>query len=94
MVACPGVHAYSATRHFRHVSPQLDETESPQQNPCMQALANGLYLLFNGAMSSIHAVVSPVTIAIVLCLGSLTWLATLETDELNRQGHKPTIERH
>jgi hypothetical protein len=60
----------------------------------MQALANGLFLMFNGALSSIHAVISPVTIAVVLCVGSLTWIAVLESDELNRQAHKPTIERH
>jgi len=60
----------------------------------MTILSNGFFTIFNGAWSTLHDLASPVAIAVVICAASLTWLAILECDELDRQGTKPVIGRH
>jgi hypothetical protein len=60
----------------------------------MQILANGLLLIVNGTLSTVHTVASPISIAVVVCAGALAMLARLEIKEVSRQGIKPTIERH
>lgn len=60
----------------------------------MLTLSNGLALVVNGALSAVRHVVSPVTIAVVLCAISLAWLGYIEVEDLNRRASKPTIERH
>lgn len=60
----------------------------------MNIFANGLAIEFNGLLSTLHHVVSPITVAVILSVMSLAFLATFEVEELNRQGIKPVIERH
>jgi len=60
----------------------------------MNILSNGLTTIFNGIWATLHALVSPLTIAVVLAGASLAWLALLECDELDRKGTKPIIGRH
>lgn len=60
----------------------------------MLSLANGLALLFNGALSSVRALATPVTIAVLVTVVALGQLASIEVHELNRQSTKPTIGRH
>lgn len=57
----------------------------------MESLANGLYTVINGVYSLVDAVLSPAAMLVALVAASLTWLALIELDEIDRQGRKPEI---
>jgi len=59
----------------------------------MDALANGLVTVANGARTLADGVLTPVALMCAVIAASLVWLALIELDELNRQGTKPEIER-
>lgn len=55
---------------------------------------DGLVVLFNGVAAIFAAVSGPAAWLVAICVASLTWLAVVEVDELDRQGRKPTVGRH
>lgn len=60
----------------------------------MLVLSNGIITLFNGAFWAVRDLISPVAIALIISAVGLAWMATLECDELDRQGTKPIVRRH
>jgi len=60
----------------------------------MNVLANGLTTLFNGLFYLIGSLVSPVMLAVLVAGASLSWLALLECDDLDRRGTKPLVGTH
>lgn len=60
----------------------------------MSILSAGLVVIVNGLLTMLGALASPLTIAGIAGGAALVWLALIETDELNRQGVKPTVGRH
>lgn len=60
----------------------------------MDMLGNGLVTLANGAQSALSGLLSPMGIAMCIIGVSLSWLALVEVELLNRQGAKPRIGRH
>jgi hypothetical protein len=60
----------------------------------MNALGTGLILMANGLLTMLHHLADKVTLVSVLSVLSLWWLATIEIEELNRQGTKPDVGRH
>lgn len=57
-------------------------------------LADGMTVLFNGAVATLGALVSPLPLLLVLCTASLAWAAVVEIDELNVRSFKPDVQRH
>lgn len=60
----------------------------------MDALSAGLTTIANGALEVLGFMASPLVIAFVLCTISIGWLAAIRIEELDRQGTKPTVQRH
>lgn len=60
----------------------------------MDALAAGLTALVNGLIALAGVLVSPVVGSLVLGALACAWLATMEIEELDRQGTKPEVGRH
>jgi hypothetical protein len=60
----------------------------------MNALTAGLKTIANGVLSTLGALGTPVAIALILCGGSLLWLAMVEIHELDRLGTKPRVITH
>jgi hypothetical protein len=60
----------------------------------MTIFSNSLITLTNGAFDFITRLFSPVSIILILLVISLSWMALLEMDEMNRQGTKPDVGRH
>lgn len=56
-----------------------------------ESLASGIITVLNGLWAIVGAVLSPITIIVVLTAVSFAWLALLENDELDRQATKPQI---
>lgn len=53
-----------------------------------------MVLIANGALTIVGRLASLDAIVAVLAGVSLWWLATMEIEELNRQGVKPDVVRH
>jgi hypothetical protein len=60
----------------------------------MTAVGTGLVLIVNGALEIARQFTSLTTIVVLVAGASLWWLATMEIEELNRQGVKPDVARH
>lgn len=60
----------------------------------MEAVGTGLILLANGAMTIIGQFASFAVVVGAVAAVSLWWLATMEVEEINRQGVKPDVARH
>lgn len=60
----------------------------------MTSLSTGFIALFNGLLDLLHALGSPLTLATVVSVASVLWLAGVEVEELDRQGVKPDVGRH
>lgn len=60
----------------------------------MDVVGTGLVLIANGALEIVHRFTSLTTIVVLVAAVSLWWLATIEIEELNRQGVKPDVTRH
>jgi hypothetical protein len=60
----------------------------------MEALGTGLVLIANGALVIVRQLADFYTVVGVIAAISLWWLATMEIEELNRQGVKPDVARH
>lgn len=60
----------------------------------MDVVGTGLVLIANGALEIAHQFTSLTTIVVLVAAASLGWLATMEVEELNRQGMKPDVARH
>lgn len=60
----------------------------------MDAIGTGLILIANGGLQIVSQLASLATVVGVIAAGSLWWLATMEIEELNRQGVKPDVTRH
>jgi hypothetical protein len=60
----------------------------------MDALGTGLILTANGLLDLLGRVADPMTLIGATLLASAFWLATIEIEELDRQGAKPQVGRH
>lgn len=60
----------------------------------MEALGTGLVLIANGALTIGAQFADFKTLVGAAAVASLWWLATIEIEELNRQGVKPDVARH
>lgn len=60
----------------------------------MEALGTGLVLVANGALTIVAQFADLKTVVGAVAAVSLWWLATIEVEELNRQGVKPDVARH
>jgi hypothetical protein len=60
----------------------------------MNAIASGLTTIANGVFAVAGAVASPLVVGGVISTVSIAWLAATRLEELNRQGTKPTVQRH
>ena len=60
----------------------------------MDSLASGLITMANGLLTMLGAIASPLALALFVMGVSLTWLALIEIDELDRQGAKPEVGTH
>lgn len=58
------------------------------------ALGAGMVTIINGVFSMVSAVLSPVPLAAAVCAGGMWWLATIEVEELTRQGTKLETQLH
>jgi hypothetical protein len=59
----------------------------------MDATANGLVTVLNGLLTMLDGLLTPVALMAVVIAFSLTWIALVELDELDRRGTKPEIGR-
>lgn len=57
-------------------------------------VGTGLVLMLNGALRALTALASWQVLLGVAAAVSLTWLARLEVDHLDRVGSKPRVMRH
>ena len=60
----------------------------------MDTLAAGLITMANGLVDLVLSVAHPLVLVVAALALSLTWLALIERDELDRLGTKPEIGRH
>jgi hypothetical protein len=60
----------------------------------MDAIGIGLILIVNGLLVMVRHIADFTTVTGLFAAASLWWLATIEVEELNRQGAKPEVGRH
>jgi integral membrane sensor domain MASE1 len=60
----------------------------------LERIGYGLVTFANGVTGLLGALVSPLTLGIVIGSVCLAWLALCEIEEMDRQGAKPEVGRH
>lgn len=60
----------------------------------MQTLSSGLVTMANGLVDLVLAVANPLVLVGCALALSMTWLALIERDELDRLGTKPEVGTH
>jgi hypothetical protein len=60
----------------------------------MDTLSSGLITMANGLVDLALTVVHPLVFVAAALILSMTWLALIERDELDRLGTKPEVGRH
>ena len=60
----------------------------------MDTLGAGLITMANGLFDLLISIANPLVLVVVAMALSMSWLALIERDELDRLGSKPEIGQH